>query len=328
MKIKAQKRIWPLRAPFRIARGEKRAALVVQVALEADGAVGRGEAVAYARYGQSADEAVQALTDYGARMRRPPSHAELMRDWPPGGARNALDAALWDWRARTQKRPVWALAGLAAPRPYVSAYTLSLAAPHDMAAQAARAHAMPLLKLKLGGADGMARDMERLAAVRAARPHARLMVDANEGWQADELRRHLPALKAARLWLLEQPVARGQESALRGLPLPLCADESFLGLGDLPRLKGIFAFVNLKLDKSGGLSAARHEAAAARAAGFRLMLGCMVASSLALAPAFLLASEAELVDLDGALFLRRDYADGVRLERRRLHPPAPSLWGG
>ena len=328
MKIKAQKRIWPLRSPFRIARGVRRAATVVEVAWHHEGEVGRGEAVAYARYGQNADAAVAALHAYGAELTAPLSHAQIQSDWPPGGARNALDAALWDWRARRAKRAVWQLMGAPPPRPWVSAFTLSLAAPQEMAAEAARASAMPLLKLKLGGADGMAADMERLAAVRAARPHARLIVDANEGWRASDVRTHLAALQAARLFFLEQPLPRGEEAALQGLPLPLCADESFLSPQDLPRLAGIFAFVNLKLDKSGGLSAAQAHAKAARAAGFRLMLGCMLSSSLSLAPAFVLAHEVELVDLDGALFLRRDYADGVRWHKKRLHPPHPDLWGG
>ncbi len=250
---------------------------------------------------------------------------ELAAALPAGAARNALDCALWDLEAKRRREPVWRLAGLPEPRPVLTAYTLSLDTPERMAEAARAAAGRPLLKLKLGG-EG---DLDRVAAVRAAAPDAALIADANEAWTPDQLRRWLPELAALGVELIEQPLPAGQDAALAGIarPVPICADESCHDSASLDALVGRYDYVNLKLDKTGGLTEARRAAAKAQELGFGLMVGCMVATSLAMAPAALLAQLARYADLDGPLLLAKDREPGLRYEGSLLHPPEAALWG-
>jgi L-alanine-DL-glutamate epimerase-like enolase superfamily enzyme len=243
----------------------------------------------------------------------------------PGAARNALDCAFWDLAAKRAGRPVHELAGLAAPKPLVTAYTISLATPDGMAQAAAKAADRALLKVKLGGAD----DPARIAAVRRSAPKAELIVDANEGWTPDNLASNLAACAQAGVTLVEQPLPADRDDALAAIarPLLICADESVHASASLAALVGKYDAVNIKLDKTGGLTEALIMADEAERLGFILMAGCMVATSLAMAPAMLLAQRARVVDLDGALLLARDRQDGLVYDGSLVHPPVPALWG-
>jgi L-alanine-DL-glutamate epimerase-like enolase superfamily enzyme len=322
LSIDASVESWPIAGEFAISRGAKREAVVV-VARVSDGRVaGRGECVPYARYG----ETVEGVRDAILAMRGAlPGRAILMQQMPAGAARNALDCALWDWEAKRAGRRAADLAGLASLQPLTTAFTISLDAPEAMAAKAAAAApAMPLLKLKLGGAG----DAARLRAVRAACPSARLVADANEAWTEELLPSLMAAAAEARIELIEQPLPAGRDAALAGpRPVPVCADESLHDRAGLDALAGRYDAVNIKLDKAGGLTEALLLAAAARARGLRVMVGCMVSTSLAMAPATLLAQGADWVDLDGPLLLARDRTPGLRYEGAQVYPPEPQLWG-
>lgn len=313
-----------LTGAFVISRGAKTEAVTVVATIAAQGRRGRGECVPYARYGESVASVLAQIEKL-----RPHIEAGLERDalqtlLPHGAARNALDCALWDFEAKTSGRPVFARAGLAPPAPVVTAYTLSLGTPQAMAA-AAKTAARPLLKLKLGG-DG---DAERLAAVRAAAPDAQLIVDANEGWSAQNLAANLALCAAHGVALIEQPLPTGQDAILADIAhaVPLCADESLHDRSDLAGLRACYDAINIKLDKAGGLTEALALMAEATTHGFEIMIGCMVASSLAMAPALLLASRARYVDLDGPLLLAQDRPEGLVYAGGRVFPPAPALWG-
>jgi L-alanine-DL-glutamate epimerase-like enolase superfamily enzyme len=249
----------------------------------------------------------------------------LQTAMPPGAARNALDCALLDLEAKTRGRRVWDLLGRQPPGACVTAYTISLAPPEAMAAATAQAAHRPLLKIKLGG-DG---DGERIAAVRQAAPRSELIVDANEAWTSGNLEQNLAACAKAGVTLVEQPLPAGQDEALARIerPLAVCADESVHDRASLEGLRGRYDAVNIKLDKTGGLTEALAMADAARALGFEIMIGCMVATSLAMAPAMLLAREARFVDLDGPLLLARDRDDGLRYDGSLVYPPDAALWG-
>ncbi|HJL17957.1 MAG TPA: N-acetyl-D-Glu racemase DgcA [Sandaracinaceae bacterium LLY-WYZ-13_1] len=318
---------WPLAAPFTIARGSKSEAVVVVVTLEDDDGVrGRGEAVPYPRYGETPDgvrDAIRGLADavHDGLDRR------TLTDWlPAGAARNALDLALLDLEAKRTGRPAWRLAGLETPTPLTSAYTLPIRDPETSRAVAARERHRPLLKLKVEASG----TLERVRAVREAAPDSRLIVDANEGWDLAALRRAAPQLARLGVELIEQPLPAGDDASLAGWesPVPICADESFRGEPAL--LDGLAArydAVNVKLDKQGGLTTAREAVTRARALGLDVMVGTMVATSLAVAPAVLLAGEARWADLDGALFLARDRTPGLRFDGAVVHPPTAALWG-
>ena len=316
--------VFPIAGRFTISRGSKTEAHVITVRLSAGGATGWGEGVPYPRYGESVDQALGALAAARARIECGVSRADLAAMSLPMAARNALDCALWDLEAKHSGRPVWQLAELPEPHPVITAYTISLDTPDAMAAAAA-ASGRPLLKLKLGRPD----DDARLAAIRAAAPQARLIVDANEGWQADSLPRMLAACAAAGVELVEQPLAAGADEALRGMEhhVMICADESAHGLDSLPGLMGKYDAVNIKLDKAGGLTPALAMARAARARGLKIMVGCMVGSSLAMAPASLLAPLAEFVDLDGPLLLAADREHPMAYAGSLMMPPPAALWG-
>ena len=306
---------------FTIARGSRTEARVLTVEITRGGVTGRGECVPYARYGETLDSVTAQIEGLQGDIGRDALQGAL----PPGAARNAVDCALWDLAAKTSGSPVWALAGLPAPGPVVSAYTLSLDTPEAMR-RAAAAHAhRPLLKIKLGS-EG---DMARLEAVRAGAPRTAIIVDANEGWTAEIYADLAPHLLRLGVLMVEQPLPAGADDLLAGIarPLPVCADESCHDRASLPALAGKYDMVNIKLDKTGGLTEALALRDAARAAGHRVMVGCMVGSSLAMAPALLVAQGAEIVDLDGPLLLAEDRDPALRFDGSVVHPADPALWG-
>jgi L-alanine-DL-glutamate epimerase-like enolase superfamily enzyme len=320
--VSARMETWPIAGAFVIARGAKREATVV-VAEVRDGAVtGRGECVPYARYGETVEGVRDAILGMQGRLE---DRTRLLMQMPPGAARNALDCALWDCEAKRAGTTAAALAGVAQLSPLLTAYTISLDTPQAMAAKAAAAaRTMPLLKLKLGGAG----DAERLVVIRAACPQARLIADANEAWTPELLPALMQAAADARIELIEQPLPAGADAALLGArAVPVCADESVHDRAGLAALADRYDAVNIKLDKTGGLTEALALAQETRALGFRIMVGCMVATSLSMAPAVLLAQGADWVDLDGPLLLARDRSPALRYDGALVHPPEPALWG-
>ncbi|MCV6595897.1 MAG: dipeptide epimerase [Mangrovicoccus sp.] len=306
---------------FTIARGSRSQAEVVTVTASDGPHQGQGECVPYARYGETVQSVLAQINGLPAGITR----AALQEALPAGAARNAVDCALWDLEAKAAGRPVWELAGLSAPGPVTTAFTLSLEAPEAMAKAAAEAAHLPLLKIKLGTPD----DLDRLEAVRGAAPNPRIIVDANEGWSAEDYSRLAPDLQRLGVALVEQPLPAGADEALAGLPrpVPLCADESCHDRASLPGLAGRYDMINIKLDKTGGLTEALALRDAARAAGFEIMVGCMVGSSLAMAPALLPAQGAEIVDLDGPLLLAEDRPEPLRYSGAEIAPALPALWG-
>jgi len=316
---------WPIAGSFTISRGAKTEAVVVVAELSDGNSRGRGECVPYARYGESAESVSAAIEAMRQPLAQGLTREALQSAMPAGAARNALDCAFWDLVAKQSGRRVHELLGLPAPHPLTTAYTISLGTPEAMAATTAKAASRALLKVKLGG-DG---DSERIAAVRAAAPNAALIVDANEGWSESNLAANLAACAEAGVVLVEQPLPQGRDHALAGLtrPIPVCADESVHDRASLTALQGKYDAVNIKLDKTGGLTEALAMADAARAAGFDIMVGCMVATSLALAPAVLLAQAARFVDLDGPLLLAKDRPHGLHYSGSDLYPPTARLWG-
>jgi len=314
---------WPIAGDFTISRGSKTQAEVVVVELAAGADRGWGECVPYGRYGETVAGVMAAIESMRDKLAQGLDRAELQRALPPGAARNALDCALWDLAAKRSGRPVHELAGRPAPQPVRTAYTISLGTPEAMAAAAA-ASARKLLKIKLGQAG----DPARIAAVRAAAPRAELIVDANEGWSRENLAENFAACVAAGVTLVEQPLPAGDDAALAvARPVPVCADESVHTRATLPALKAKYDAINIKLDKTGGLTEALALAEEARQLGFALMVGCMVSTSLAIAPAMLVAQDAQVVDLDGPLLLARDRPHGLRYEGSVIHPPSRALWG-
>jgi L-Ala-D/L-Glu epimerase len=316
---------WPVAGAFTISRGAKTHVDVVVAELIEDGIIGRGEATPIYYHGETA-ESVAALLSHQALELAAIERRDVPRLLPRGAARNALDAALWDLEAKLEAAPAWQLAGLGEPAPLATAFTLSLADAETMRAAAARAAPFhPLLKLKLAG-EG---DVERVAAVRAGAPAARLIVDANEAWTGRDVAAEAAALVPLGVELIEQPVAAGRDDLLDGIasPIPLCADESCQDRADLARCRGRYAAINVKLDKAGGLSEALALIGEARAIGMRVMVGCMLSTSLGIAPAFLAAQGAEWVDLDGPLLLARDRVGGFRFEGGMIHPAEPGFWG-
>jgi L-Ala-D/L-Glu epimerase len=323
--LSAAAETWPIAGSFTISRGSKTAADVVVATLSDGPHTGRGECVPYPRYEETVPQVLAALEAARGRVEGGIAHAGIPAIVAPRAARNALDCALWDLEARRSGTPVWKLAGLPQPKPLVTAYTLSLDTPEAMGEAAARASARPLLKLKLGR-DG---DVERLERIRANAPISRLIVDANEGWSPAELARMLSACANVGVELVEQPLPAGNDEALRGLSraVTVCADESAHDREGLEQLAGKYDAINIKLDKTGGLTEAIALAKAARDHGLKIMVGCMLATSLAMAPAMLLAQLADVVDLDGPLLLKQDRQPGIRFEGSLMHPPPSALWG-
>jgi len=316
---------WPIAGSFTISRGAKTEAVTVVAEVSHGGRSGRGECVPYSRYGETSEATMAALLAMLEPISDGLDRRGLQSAMPPGAARNALDCALLDLEAKTSGRRAWSLLGRPAPRPCLTAYTISLGSPEAMAAATARAAHRPLLKIKLGG-EG---DGQRIAAVRAAGPRAELIVDANEAWTAENLEQNLAACADAGVTLVEQPLPAGQDAALGQIrrPIAVCADESVHDRKSLAGLRERYDAVNIKLDKTGGLTEALAMADAAQALGFDIMIGCMVATSLAMAPAMLLTPQARFVDLDGPLLLARDRDAGLRYDGSLVYPPEAALWG-
>lgn len=310
---------------FTISRGSKSHAEVVVCTLYEESFIGRGECVPYPRYGESLAGVCEAIEAVRGEIEAGADRAALQALMPPGAARNALDCALWDLEAKQAGTPAHLAINRATLRPLTTAYTISLGPVEAMAAKA-RANAFrPLLKIKLGGED----DATRMAAIAAAAPDSRLIVDANEGWNDGNLKENLDAAARCRVALIEQPLPAGKDALLGEVahPVPICADESVHTAEDLPRLKGFYEAVNIKLDKTGGLTAALELCRKAREQDFGVMVGCMVGTSLAMAPAVLLAQDADHVDLDGPLLLANDRSPALRYEGSLVFPPERSLWG-
>ena len=317
---------WPLRQRFSIARGSKISADVLCVEIAQDACVGRGEAVPYRRYGESMETVTAAVESIQAALENGLGRADLLDALLPGAARNAIDCALWDLEAKQSKTDIAKLAAIDL-KPITTAFTIVIDDADKMAAQAEKAQAYPLLKIKLGGREGVMADITRLAAIAEARPDAQLIVDSNEGWQIDELARYANQLGRYGVTFFEQPVPQAQEAGLADIELPFCADESVHDTGSLTNLSRAYDWVNLKLDKTGGLTEALACAQTAKSDGRKIMVGCMVATSLSMAPAMILAQHADLVDLDGPLWLAEDRANGLRYDGATIYPPTAELWG-
>ena len=316
---------WPIAGSFTISRGAKTEAHVVTVTLAEGHHTGRGECVPYPRYAETVPQVMAALENARGQIEAGITREDIPSLIAPHAARNALDCALWDLDAKKAGRPAWQLAGLPEPKPAITAYTLSLDTPEAMAEAAAKASHRPLLKLKLGR-EG---DAMRLQLIRRNAPASRLIVDANEGWTPENLASMLAACADQGVELVEQPLPAGNDEALRhsARAVTVCADESAHGIGSLDDLAGKYGAINIKLDKAGGLTPAIALAHAARERGLGIMVGCMLATSLAMAPAFLLTPYAEVIDLDGPLLLKTDRAPGIRFDGSTMHPPPATLWG-
>jgi L-alanine-DL-glutamate epimerase-like enolase superfamily enzyme len=316
---------WPIAGAFTISRGAKTEVITVVAELSRSGHTGRGECVPYARYGETPEATLAALLSMREALGKGLGRQALQAALPAGAARNALDCALIDLEARIGGRRAWELLGRPAPRPCTTAFTISLGTPKAMAAATAKAAHRPLLKIKLGG-NG---DGKRIAAVRKEAPESELIVDANEAWTPANLEQNLAACAAAGVTLVEQPLPAGQDEALARIrrPVAVCADESVHDRASLEGLRERYDAVNIKLDKTGGLTEALAMADAAQALGFEIMVGCMVATSLSMAPAMLLTPQARFVDLDGPLLLAKDRDDGLRYDGSTVYPPDAALWG-
>lgn len=325
MKLAIADERWPIAGSFTISRGSKTEAHVVTVTLEDGAHRGTGECVPYPRYEETVPQVMAALEAVCTRIEAGTTRAGVPSLIAPHAAQNAIDCALWDLEAKRAGKPVWQLAGLPEPQPTVTAYTLSLDTPEAMGEAAAKAAHRPLLKLKLGR-DG---DAERLKLIRRNAPASRLIVDANEGWTAENLKAMIAACADAGVELVEQPLPAGDDEALRGMTraVTVCADESAHGLDSLDALVGKYDAINIKLDKTGGLTPAIALARAARDRGLKIMVGCMLATSLGMAPAFLLSPLADFIDLDGPLLLRKDRDPGIRFDGSLMFPPPAALWG-
>ena len=318
---------FPLRRKFAIARGTKVRAEPVSVEISDGGVRGHGEALPYPRYGETVESVTATIEQLRGAICAGMSRADLQNALPPGAARCALDCALWDLEAKATGKPVWQLAQMSRPRALTTAFTVVLDGADAMAHAAMQAHAFPLLKVKLGSREGVLADVTRLSEIRLARPDAKLIVDANEGWPVRELARYAHLLAAHDVMFFEQPVATHDQDALPDIDLPFCADESVHETSDLETLPPAYGWVNVKLDKAGGFTQALEMVKAAKSRNLNVMIGCMVASSLSIAPAHLLAQLADLADLDGPLWLNEERPDRLVFDGPLVSPPAPSLWG-
>ncbi len=316
---------WSLRQAFTISRGSRTVADVVSVTLQAQGVSGRGECLPYARYGESVDSVMAQIDALRDELAAGMSREALQQRLPAGAARNALDCAFWDWQCKRSGQSIWQLTGSETPHNLHTAYTLSLDTPEKMHLAARENAWRPLLKLKLADEQ----DIARVTAVREGAPQARLIVDANEGWNENIYLPQATALAALGVSLIEQPLPAGQDAVLAQLPhpVPLCADESCHDAATLAQLVGRYEFINIKLDKTGGLTEALRVRAQAQQLGLQVMVGCMVATSLSMAPAVVVAQQASVVDLDGPLLLAEDCPHGLHYAGSELFPPTPALWG-
>jgi L-alanine-DL-glutamate epimerase-like enolase superfamily enzyme len=325
MQVEFRKVNWPFASLFRIAYRTQAYAETIQVELRDGSFVGRGEGLGVSYRGETVDSMLAQLAQAEADLVGGISRMDLQALLPPGGARNAVDCALWDLEAKRSGHRAWELAGMTSVKPIVTDYTLSLDSPDSMARAAAAARAFPALKLKLAGVD----DVERVAAVRAVRPDAEIIVDANQAWSEQQLHEFAPQLAKLGVRLIEQPLPAGADDALVGFnsPVPLCADESCQTRLSLPSLAGKYQFINIKLDKTGGLTEALALAHEALARNFKLMVGCMAGSSLSMAPAFIIGQLCSAVDLDGPLLAAADVPNAIRYHNGQMQPPERALWG-
>ncbi len=316
---------WPIRGSFAISRGSRTATEVVVVDLTRDGHTGRGECVPYPRYGETVEGVIADIESLRVRLGAGLGREGLQTALPAGAARNAVDCAFWDLEAKRTGKRAFTLAGLSAPKPLTTAYTLSLDAPDIMGRAAAENAHRPLLKLKVTG-EG---DLERVRAVRANAPKSRLVVDANEAWTPELFTRFVPELAGLGVAMIEQPLPAKEDTPLASLKraIPVCADESCHDASTIAALVGRYDMINIKLDKTGGLTEALKLRRAAEAKGFGVMVGCMIATSLSMAPAVLVAQGAAVVDLDGPLLLARDRDAGLRYDGSTVHPSDAALWG-
>ena len=321
----AEETVFPLAEVFTISRGSRTEARVVTVELSDGTHTGRGESVPYARYDETVAGVIETINGLSAELANGLNRQDLQSALPGGAARNALDCAFWDLEAKRAGKRAWQLAGLSEPGPQITAYTLSLADPDVMRAKAQQNAHRPLLKIKLGGEN----DMARLEAVREGAPDTDIIIDANEGWDVATYRELAPVLLRLGVKMVEQPLPAGDDEALRGIErvLPVCADEACHDTASLPNLAGKYDMINIKLDKTGGLTEALALRDAGLAAGFQIMVGCMVGSSLAMAPATLVAQGAAYTDLDGPLLLAEDRKTPLHFDNQGVHPPVAELWG-
>jgi len=323
--LTVEQEAWPIAGSFRISRGAKTEANVVVVEIAEGDQRGRGECVPYARYGETVEGVMEAIKAHAEALQGGIGRHDLQSLMPPGAARNAVDCALWDLDAKQSGSAVWQLAGLDEMAPVTTAYTLSLDTPEGMAAAARDASARPLIKVKLG-LDG---DEERLRAIREAAPNSRLIIDANEGWSKDRIEPLFALCAEVGVALIEQPLPADDDALLAEIahPVTVCADESVHGLGSLDAIAGRYDAINIKLDKTGGLTEALALCKAAQERDIGIMVGCMLATSLAMAPAMIVAQHASVVDLDGPLLLAKDRDPGITFDGSIMHPPPPELWG-
>jgi L-alanine-DL-glutamate epimerase-like enolase superfamily enzyme len=324
LQIDAREETWPLSKPFRISRGTRTEARVVVVIVTDGPHTGRGEGVPIRRYNQTPASVLAEIESIKSTPDLNRQH--LQKLLPPGAARNAVDCALWDLEAKISDKRAWQLANISIAPEVETTFTISLDTPEAMAAAAKAVAKLPLLKLKLGGDQA---DLARVDAVRAVAPKARLLVDANESWTAGHYRHVVPSLAELGVELIEQPFPADADDILETLdhPIPVCADESCHTTTDLPRLKNRYEAINIKLDKTGGLTEALLLADGARQASFKLLIGCMVCTSLGIAPARVLADAADWIDLDGAVLLSRDREQGFAYKNGTLGLPSRQLWG-
>lgn len=325
MQVQIRRVEWPYASPFRISGWSLESEEAVQVELTDGPLVGRGEGIGVYYHGETVDSMLSQLRSIEHKLSQDISRAALQSLLPAGGARNAADCALWDLEAKRAGKRAWELAGMHLVTPITSDFTLSLDSPDAMARAAAAVPQYSKLKLKLAGAG----DPERVAAVRAARPDAELIVDANQAWNEQHLREFIPQLAALGVKLIEQPLRADRDEPLLHFksPIPICADESCQTRASLPSLVDKYDYINIKLDKTGGLTEALALAREAQERGFKLMVGCMSGSSLSMAPAFLIGQRCYFVDLDGPLLLTADVPHPIRYEGGSMHPPEPALWG-
>jgi L-alanine-DL-glutamate epimerase-like enolase superfamily enzyme len=326
MQIECNRVTWPYISPFRIAYRAQISAQAVRVTLRDGGFMGRGEAQGVSYHGETLDSMLAQVSSLSGEIARGITRGELQSLLPPGGARNALDCALWDLEAKRAGKRAWEIAGMNSIATLVTAYTLSLDAPESMALAATTALKYVLLKLKLGG-DGA--DVDRVAAVRAARPDVRIIADANQSWNERQLSDLVPRLASLGVELIEQPLPAGSDCALAEYEslVPLCADESCQTRSSLPSVIGKYQFINIKLDKAGGLTEALELARQAQTHDLKLMVGCMAGSSLSMAPAFVVGQLCSIIDLDGPLLAAADVPNPIQYEGSRMYVPPVSLWG-
>lgn len=323
--LEVRQESWPIAGKFTISRGSKTTAEVVVVSLSANGKTGRGECVPYARYGETIEGVIGQIDSQREALSSGLDRIALQDALPAGAARNALDCAFWDLEAKISGKRVWELAGLPDPELVKTVYTLSLDTAENMGAAAKLNADRPLLKLKLAGPE----DLDRVRAVRAAAPGAKIVVDANEGWTLEQYVAFAPVLADIGVAMIEQPLPAGEDGGLADVerPVPVCADESCHDASTLAALTDRYDMINIKLDKTGGLTEALLLKQAAEDAGIDIMVGCMIATSLSMAPATIVAQNVAIVDVDGPLLLAKDRPDGLFFDGSLVSPPQPSLWG-